>query len=60
MSNPFEQRDFQPSDLDSLINIFLLTPEDPLDTFAGQIYFFQNEHTVHDGQLNEFTIHTVH
>lgn len=36
MSNPFEQRDFQPSDLDTLYQIFTLNPADPLDTFAGK------------------------
>lgn len=35
MSKPFEKRDFQSSELDSLVKIFLLTPDDPLDTFAG-------------------------
>lgn len=36
MSKPFEKRDFQSAELDSLIKIFLLTPDDPLDTFAGR------------------------
>lgn len=33
---PFEARDFVSSDLDSVINVLGLSPQDPLDTFVGE------------------------